>query len=69
MRIEVRGGSPAEHRLYTGMALAILGAWVAARRATGFAGVPGAPRQFLAVPLFDVTQSALFVALAIGLLG
>jgi uncharacterized membrane protein YozB (DUF420 family) len=46
--------------------LGVLGALVAARRATGFVGVPVPSLQFLAIPLFDVTLFALFVAMAIG---
>jgi hypothetical protein len=50
LRIEVLGGSPAEHRVGKGTALASLGAWLAARHPTGFVGVPAPPRQFLTVP-------------------
>jgi uncharacterized membrane protein YozB (DUF420 family) len=54
----------------TGLAAAmvvagIAGAILAARRPTGFMGIPVPPAQFLAVPLFDMALFALFVALAI----
>lgn len=50
-------------------AMLVLGVWgalVAARRATGFTGVPIPPLQFLAIPLFDVVFFASFVSLAIA---
>lgn len=46
--------------------LGTLGALTAARRATGFVGVPIPPLQFLAVPLFDMVLFPLFVGLAIA---
>ncbi len=45
--------------------LGTLGALIAARRATGFVGVPVPPLQFLAIPLFDMVLFAVFVWLAI----
>lgn len=46
--------------------LGTVGALVAARRATGFTGVPVPPLQFLAVPIFDMLLFAPFVWLAIA---
>jgi hypothetical protein len=46
--------------------LGIAGALVAARRATGFIGVPIPPLQFLIIPIGDVALFAAFVALAIA---
>ena len=43
-----------------------LHALTAARRATGFVGIPVPPLQFLAVPLFDMALFATFTALAIA---
>jgi len=48
------------------VALGTLGALIAARRATGFVGVPVPPLQFLAVPIFDMILFAAFVWLAIA---
>jgi hypothetical protein len=48
------------------VALGIVGALVAARRPTGFVGVPISPLQFLIVPFFDMVLFATFVALAIA---
>jgi uncharacterized membrane protein YozB (DUF420 family) len=71
----VAGGRTDLHRRLGafGAALAIamvvlgaLGALVAARRASGFVGIPIPPLQFLAIPLFDITLFAIFVALAIA---
>jgi hypothetical protein len=45
--------------------LGIAGAIVAAGRPTGFIGVPIPPLQFLAIPIFNMTLFAAFVALAI----
>jgi len=47
------------------VALGTFGALVAARRPTGFVGVPIPPLQFLAVPLFDMALFATLVGLAI----
>ncbi|GIL06785.1 hypothetical protein FBR04_18060 [Betaproteobacteria bacterium PRO7] len=50
------------------VAMLILGtvaALIAARRATGFVGVPVPPLQFLAVPIFDMVLFPAFVALAL----
>jgi hypothetical protein len=44
--------------------LGVLGALVAARRPTGFVGVPVPPLQFLVVPLTDMVLFAAFVGLA-----
>ena len=44
--------------------LGLLGALIAARRPTGFTDVPIPPLQFLAIPTFDITLFATFVALA-----
>ncbi|MFI5169062.1 MAG: hypothetical protein ACHQM7_01765 [Vicinamibacterales bacterium] len=46
--------------------LGVVGSLVAARRATGFVGVPVPALQFLAVPLFDMALFAAFVGLAIA---
>jgi hypothetical protein len=46
--------------------LGTVGALIAARRATGFVGVPVPPLQFLAVPLFDMVLFPAFVALALS---
>ena len=46
--------------------LGIVGALVAARRPTGFVGVPIPPLQFLAVPLFAVALFSVFVTLGIA---
>lgn len=48
------------------VALGTFGALVAARRPTGFVGIPLPPLQFLAVPLFDMALFATFVALAVA---
>jgi hypothetical protein len=45
--------------------LGVAGAIVAARRPTGFIGVPIPPLQFLAVPLFNMLAFGTFVTLAI----
>ncbi|MDQ6620461.1 MAG: hypothetical protein M3Z31_12340 [Pseudomonadota bacterium] len=46
--------------------LGTFAALVAARRATGFVGIPIPPLQFLAVPLFDTVIFAIFVSLGIA---
>ncbi len=46
--------------------LGVLGSLIAARRPTGFVGVPVPPLQFLVVPLFDMVMFGSFVALAIA---
>ncbi len=46
--------------------LGTLGALIAARRTTGYVGVPVPPLQFLAIPLFDMVLFPLFVGLAIA---
>jgi hypothetical protein len=46
--------------------LGTAGALVAARRPTGFIGIPIPPLQFLVVPFFDMVLFATFVALAIA---
>lgn len=46
--------------------LGVLGALTAAKRATGFVGIPVPPLQFLAIPLFDTALFATLVALALG---
>jgi hypothetical protein len=46
--------------------LGTIGALVAARRVTGFTGVPIPPLQFLAIPIFDMILFAAFVWLAIA---
>jgi hypothetical protein len=46
--------------------LGTIGALVAARRATGFVGIPVPPLQFLAIPLFDMILFPTFVWLAIA---
>jgi hypothetical protein len=46
--------------------LGTVAALVAARRATGFVGVPVPPLQFLAIPLFDMVLFPCFVALGIA---
>jgi hypothetical protein len=46
--------------------LGTVGALIAARRASGFVGVPIPPLQFLAVPIFDMILFAPFVALAVA---
>lgn len=48
------------------VALGTLGALIAARRATGFVGVPIPPLQFLAIPIFDMILFPTFVGLAIA---
>jgi hypothetical protein len=48
------------------VALGTFGALVAARRPTGFVGIPLPPLQFLAVPLFDMALFATLVALAVA---
>ena len=45
--------------------LGIVAALTAARRPTGFTGVPAPPLQFLAVPLFDMALFATFTTLAV----
>jgi hypothetical protein len=50
------------------VAMVVLGVWgalVAARRATGFIGIPVPPLQFLAVPLFDMALFGAFVTLGL----
>ena len=46
--------------------LGVLGALTAARRPTGFVGIPVPPLQFLVVPLVDMLMFASFVGLAIA---
>lgn len=46
--------------------LGVLGALTAAKRATGFVGIPVPPLQFLAIPLFDMAVFATFVAFALA---
>jgi hypothetical protein len=46
--------------------LGVLGALTAARRPTGFVGIPVPPLQFLAVPFADMVIFASFVGLAIA---
>lgn len=49
------------------VAMIVLGTWgalVAARRPTGFTGVPIPGLQFLAIPIFDIVLFATFVVLA-----
>ena len=48
------------------VALGIVGALTAARRSTGFFGIPVPPLQFLIVPFFDMVLFPTFVALAIA---
>lgn len=48
------------------VALGVLGALIAARRATGFTGVPVPPLQFLAIPMFDMILFPTFVGLAVA---
>ena len=46
--------------------LGVMGAVVAARRPTGFIGIPVPPLQFLAIPFFDMAMFASFVAWAVA---
>jgi hypothetical protein len=46
--------------------LGVLGALTAARRSTGFVGIPVPPLQFLVVPFFDMLIFSSFVTLAIA---
>jgi hypothetical protein len=46
--------------------LGVLGALTAARRPTGFVGIPVPPLRFLVVPIFDILLFASFFALAIA---
>ncbi len=46
--------------------LGVLGALIAARRPTGFVGIPVPPLQFLVIPILDVALFASFVSLAIA---
>ncbi len=46
--------------------IGVAGAITAARRPTGFVGIPVPPLQFLAVPMFDMVLFATFVGLAIA---
>lgn len=46
--------------------LGTVGALIAARRATGFIGIPIPPLQFLVIPIFDMVLFASFVGLAIA---
>jgi len=71
----IRAGRTGVHRKVgaVGAALALvmvvlgtIAALVAARRATGFVGVPVPPLQFLAIPLFDMVLFACFVSLGIA---
>ena len=48
------------------VALGVVGALTAARRPTGFVGIPVPPLQFLAVPLTDMVLFSTFFALAIA---
>lgn len=48
------------------VAIGTLGALIAARRATGFVGIPVPPLQFLAIPIFDIALFAIFTWLAIN---
>lgn len=45
------------------IAIGVFGALTAAKRASGFVGVPVPPLQFLAIPLFDMVLFATFIAL------
>ena len=47
--------------------LGTLAALIAARRPTGFLGVPAPPLSFLAIPLFAVAEFALLVGLAVAM--
>ncbi len=47
------------------VSLGTVGALIAARRPTGFIGIPIPPLQFLVIPFFDMALFATFVALAI----
>ena len=71
----VAGGRTSVHRTIgpfgavLAAAMVVLGtvaALTAARRATGFVGIPVPPLQFLAIPLFDMALFATFTALAIA---
>jgi hypothetical protein len=71
----VAGGRTDLHRKVGGFGVAlaaamlVMGTWgalVAARRPTGFTGVPVPPLAFLAIPFFDMVLFALFVGLAIA---
>ena len=71
----VAGGRTSVHRTIgpfgavlaaTMVVLGTIAALTAARRATGFVGIPVPPLQFLAVPLFDMALFAAFTALAIA---
>ena len=46
--------------------LGTLGALIAAKRATGFVGIPIPPLQFLAIPIFDMVLFATFVGLGVA---
>lgn len=48
------------------LVLGILGALIAARRPTGFVGIPVPPLQFLVIPVCDMALFASFVGLAIA---
>lgn len=48
------------------VALGLYASLVAAKRATGFVGIPVPPLQFLAVPFFDMVLFAAFVGLAVA---
>jgi hypothetical protein len=48
------------------VALGVLGALIAARRPTGFVGLPVPPLQFLVVPLTDMLLFGSFVGLAVA---
>jgi hypothetical protein len=71
----VAGGRTSVHRTVgpfgavlaaTMVVLGTVAALTAARRATGFVGIPVPPLQFLAVPLFDMALFATFTTLAIA---
>jgi len=46
--------------------LGVTGALIAAHRPTGFVGIPVPARQFLVIPLLDMTLFATFIALALA---
>ena len=71
----VAGGGTSVHRkigpfgAVLAASMVVLGtvaALTAARRATGFVGIPVPPLQFLVVPLFDMALFAIFTTLAIA---
>lgn len=65
-RLHKRLGAAAALLVVAMVVLGVQGAIVAARRETGFTGIPVPPLQFLAIPFFDMLIFPAFVALGLA---